>query len=97
MLTSLSEGMPSVILEAMATGLPVIASDVGGNNEIVKDGENGYLISGDDIDTLASSLVTLIDQPDARQRMGRKSLEMAKQYDWDVIMGRYLELYRDLA
>lgn len=92
-LTSLSEGMPSVILEAMGCGLPVVASDVGGNNELVKDGINGYLIKGDDKQKLAADLVRLIDDEALRVRMGRKSREMARQYDWQEIMGRYNELY----
>ena len=94
-LTSLSEGMPSVILEAMGCGLPVVASDVGGNNEIVKEGENGFLIQGDDIETLAQQLATLINDQDLRQRMGARSRELSLQYDWAVIMKRYDELYRE--
>ncbi|MEX0650126.1 MAG: glycosyltransferase family 4 protein [Candidatus Andersenbacteria bacterium] len=96
-LTSLSEGMPSVILEAMGCGLPVIASDVGGNNEIVKEGENGFLIQGEDIDTLAKQLAMLIDDRELRSRMGRKSREMALQYDWKNIMKQYNELYLSYA
>lgn len=93
-LTSLSEGMPSVILEAMGCGLPVVASDVGGNNEIVKEGDNGFLIQGDDVETLAQRLIQLINDEALRQRMGSRSRELAQQYDWSVIMGKYDELYR---
>lgn len=92
-LTSLSEGMPSVILEAMGVSLPIVASDVGGNNEIVKEGENGRLIQGDDIEKLAQDLAELINDKDLRRRMGAKSREMALQYDWSNIMSRYNKLY----
>jgi glycosyltransferase involved in cell wall biosynthesis len=92
-LTSLSEGMPSVILEAMGCGLPIVASDVGGNNEIIEEGENGYLIKGDDVDTLADRLVTLINDDDLRKRMGDKSRSLALQYDWVEIMNQYNNLY----
>ncbi len=92
-LTSLSEGMPSVILEAMGAGLPVVASNVGGNNEIVHDGENGYLIEGDDVETLARRLTSLVNDQDLRDRMGKKSREMALEYDWAHIMGTYHQLY----
>lgn len=88
-LTSLSEGMPSVILEAMGCGLPIIASDVGGNNEIVHEGENGYLIAGDDVDLLAKRIGTLINDANLRQAMGNKSRQLALEYDWKNIMGRY--------
>ena len=93
-LTSLSEGMPAVILEAMGCGLPIVASDVGGNNEIVHEGENGYLISGDKVDMLAKRLAALIDDAELRERMGRKSREISQEYDWDKIMGVYDELYK---
>lgn len=93
-LTSLSEGMPSVILEAMGCGLPVVASDVGGNNELITNGENGYLIKGDDIEGLAERLAQLINDRELRENMGAKSRERALAYDWGKIMGRYNELYK---
>ena len=92
-LTSLSEGMPSVILEAMGCGLPVIASDVGGNNELVEEGANGYLIVGDDIDKLAQDLARLINDGSLRQTMGQESRRRALKYDWRHIMGQYNRLY----
>lgn len=93
-LTSLSEGMPSVILEAMGCGLPIIASDVGGNNEIVKEGHNGFLIDGDDTNLVAQRLAALINDDQLRHRMGQKSRAEALQYDWSTIMEQYTELYK---
>lgn len=95
-LTSLSEGMPSVILEAMGCGLPIVASNVGGNNEIVHDGENGYLIDESDA-MLAERLISLINDKALRERMGKKSQELAYDYDWATIMGKYNEMYRQTA
>lgn len=92
-LTSLSEGMPSVILEAMGCGLPVVASDVGGNNEIVHEGVNGFLISGDDSATIARRLALLVNDESRRRQMGKQSHQFAAQYDWSKIMERYMELY----
>jgi len=93
-LTSLSEGMPSVILEAMGCGLPIVASNVGGNNEIVEEGQNGFLIEGDDVATLADRLVTLINGRALRVRMGEKSRELALNYDWSRLMAQYDTLYK---
>ncbi len=92
-LTSLSEGMPSVILEAMGCGLPIVASNVGGNNEIVHEGKNGYLIEGDDSDRIAQVLADLINNDDLRSHMGDASRHFALHYDWKNIMGKYIELY----
>lgn len=94
-LTSLSEGMPSVILEAMGCGLPVVASDVGGNNEIVKEGENGFLIKGDNIDMIAERLAELINNEELRKKMGERSRELSLKYDWENILKRYNELYKN--
>ncbi len=96
-LTSLSEGMPSVILEAMGCGLPILASDVGGNNEIVTEGENGFLIKGDDIDLIADRLAVLINDTVVRSRMGAASRVRAMEYDWQKIMDQYLSLYTKYA
>jgi len=92
-LTSLSEGMPSVILEAMGCGLPIVASDVGGNNELVEEGVNGNLINGDDIDGLANKLAALVNDKGLREQMGRVSREKSLKYDWREIMAQYNELY----
>ncbi|MBI4022496.1 MAG: glycosyltransferase family 4 protein [Candidatus Andersenbacteria bacterium] len=96
-LTSLSEGMPSVILEAMSCGLPVVASDVGGNNELVEEGVNGYLVEGDDIEKLADDLTRLINDEHLRELMGQRSRERALKYNWQEIMGQYDQLYRRYA
>lgn len=96
-LTSLSEGMPSVILEAMGCGLPIIASDVGGNNEIVTEGVNGFLIKGDDTDLIAEQLALLVNDANRRQQMGKASRELALHYGWQQIMAQYLSLYTKYA
>ncbi len=96
-LTSLYEGMPAVILEAMGCGLPIVASDVGGNNEIVKEGENGFLIPGDNTEKLAHDLATLVNDTALRARLGKKSREMAMAYDWSNIMAEYNKLYEQYS
>jgi glycosyltransferase involved in cell wall biosynthesis len=69
-LTSQWEGTPNVLLEAMACGLPVVASRVGGVAELVKDGVNGFLVEADDIDSIARSILTLLEDSELRERMG---------------------------
>jgi len=75
-LPSHSEGIPLVILEAMASGLPVIATNVGGLSEVVDDGENGFLIHPKDVENLATKLERLIDDPRVRERLASNSVKI---------------------
>src|SRR5258707_10104500 len=69
-LPSLTEGISLTLLEAMARGLPVIATRVGGNPEVVTDGETGLLVSTGTPAELAAAMVRLIRRPDERPRIG---------------------------
>jgi sugar transferase (PEP-CTERM/EpsH1 system associated) len=79
-LPSLWEGMPNVVLEAMAVGLPVVATQVGGVPEIVLDGETGLLVPPGDSETLAQALIRLLRDPDLRSRMGRAGRRRVEQH-----------------
>jgi len=63
-------------LEAMAAGLPVLVSNVGGISDIIREGETGYLIPPDDYDGLCDRLNALLDAPDLRQKMGQRGREV---------------------
>lgn len=76
-LTSRCEGMGCVILEAMAAGLPIVASDVGGIPLLVRDGENGFLVPVGDVSALEARLRELLTDAGLRRRMGARSYEMA--------------------
>jgi glycosyltransferase involved in cell wall biosynthesis len=77
-LPSYMEGMPNAIIEAMATGLPVVATDVGAVGDVVCDGVNGFLIPPRDIDRLAKALRQLLLDAPLRERMGRAGWHIAK-------------------
>jgi glycosyltransferase involved in cell wall biosynthesis len=74
-LPSRSEGMPAVVLEAMACALPVIATDVGAVREEVLDGVTGLVVGSEDPTALAAALSSLAQDADARERMGRAGRE----------------------
>lgn len=79
------EGMPNAILEAMASGLPVIASCIAGNEELVIDGQTGCLVASEDVDALRAALQTLLTDPDLRRQMGIASRRRAEEnYSWEA-------------
>ncbi|PIY97311.1 MAG: hypothetical protein COY66_00235 [Candidatus Kerfeldbacteria bacterium CG_4_10_14_0_8_um_filter_42_10] len=96
---SLSEGMPCALLEAMACGLPAIVTKVSGNDELVKNGVNGYLYDVDnqgkdcDLRGLSDHLANLLNDDDMRAKMAQASRETTKRYDWKNISLEYLKLY----
>jgi glycosyltransferase involved in cell wall biosynthesis len=72
-LTSEHEGTPNVLLEAMAAGLPVVATNVGGVPEIVRDGRCGFLVPGEDINAQVTAIARLVQDSDLRARMGMQA------------------------
>lgn len=87
---SLYEGMPNTVLEAMASGLPVIASDVPGNDELVDDGRTGLLFPLGDADQLSSKLVRLAEDDRLRMDCGRAGRgRVVAGYSWDTVALRY--------
>jgi glycosyltransferase involved in cell wall biosynthesis len=74
------EGLPNVILEAMAAGLPVVATRVGGVPEVVVDGVTGLLVPPRDPDALSEAILTLLQDPDLRQKMGQAGRERVREH-----------------
>ena len=91
--TSHREGLPLSILEAMAAELPVIATNVGGCSDIVRD--NGVLIEDDDQAALEAAMIKLANDPQMRDKMGYASKKIALEYDAKSCAQKYLEVYRD--
>lgn len=84
------EGMPNAVLEAMASGLPVIASRISGNEELVADGETGLLVPSENVDALREALRTLLLDADMRRRMGAASRRRVEAgYNWESVAKQY--------
>jgi len=93
-LPSLAEGDPLVTLEAMASGLPVIATRVGGIPNQIRDGWNGFLVDPGDEQQLAERIAYLLDNPEERGRMARNSRKYAEEeFDWKKVADRVLKVY----
>ncbi len=96
-LASLSEGRPNVVLEAMASGLPVIASNIEGMDELIKNGENGLLFSPGNSFELYQQVERLVNAPQLAKDIGqnaRKTL-LKKGLTWPATAGSYARLYKD--
>ncbi|MGY1707492.1 glycosyltransferase family 4 protein [Geodermatophilus sp. SYSU D00697] len=92
-LPSAYEEMGSVLTEAMASGVPVVASDVGGIPEVVTDGESGLLVPPGDVDALAAALDRLAADPGLRARLSAGARARACDYAWPRLAGRVAEVY----
>ena len=92
-LPSLSEGFPVVILEAMASGLPIVATKVGGLPEIVKDGENGFLVKPRGPEELADKVLALLENEELRRGMIRNNRNKVQQYSWENTVGQLEAIY----
>jgi glycosyltransferase involved in cell wall biosynthesis len=91
------EGMPIAILEAMAAGLPIVATDVAGIPDMVRHEQEGLLIPPGDVPALAAAIVRLLDSPDLRDAMGRRGAErVVEEYDLPRGVENWDRLYRSL-
>lgn len=96
-LPSLAEGISNTILEAMASGLPVIATRVGGNPELVEDGVTGRLVPPADPAVLAREILAYYDDPEIGRRHGGAGRQLAgRRYSLEQMIKRYDELYGEL-
>jgi len=93
---SLYEGLPNVVLEAMAVGLPVVTTAVGGIPEVVGDGETGYLVPTRRPQELARRMLQLAGDGDLRRRLGQAARERAGEFTVERMVRCYEELYDQL-
>lgn len=96
-LPSLAEGISNTILEAMACGLPVVATDVGGNSELVIEGSTGFLVPRSDPDALAGAIRRYVDDPELRAAHGQTAhLRCEAEFSINTMVKNYQNLYDDL-
>ncbi len=92
------EGVPRVVMEAAATGLPTVAFDVPGVREAVQDGKTGYLIADRDVEAMTARVLSLLQDEPLRLELGRQGHELAKElFDIKTIQEDYLRVYRELG
>jgi glycosyltransferase involved in cell wall biosynthesis len=92
------EGMPNAVLEAMASALPVIATRIAGNEELVGEGETGLLIEPENQQALEKALSDLMADGERRRRLGEAArVRVSERYPWGRITDRYLEILERVA
>jgi glycosyltransferase involved in cell wall biosynthesis len=96
-LPSLAEGISNTVLEAMASGLPVIATRTGGNPELIDDGDNGRLVPVSDPRALADAIAGMIAKPETIREMGERGREKVQQrFNWTRTVDDYLTVYDEV-
>jgi len=91
---SFSEGMPLSLLEAMATGVCLVVSDVSGNYDLIRDAENGLLVPAGRADLLAAAMTRAIKSPDLRRLLAAEALADSRAYSWDRCADQTLDSLR---
>lgn len=98
LLPSYNEGLPYVIIEALAAGLPIISTTIGGIPEVVKNGVNGFLIQPGNYRALAEKIVILAKNKSLRDAMSKSNLEKAwKDYSLEMLIGKITGIYKELV
>jgi glycosyltransferase involved in cell wall biosynthesis len=93
-LPSKTEGMSNSLLEAMAAGLPVVASNVGGNKDVIKDQQSGFLVDWEDTTLCAGMLLTLLSDTELRLRIGNAAKREVSAFAMGDVAERYHDLYQ---
>lgn len=91
------ESFGMVALEAMAMGTPVIASEVGGLAHLIQPGVTGFHVPSRDPEALAARLLVLLTDKELRQKLGQQARAYAKQYSWEAVSARMVDVYQEVA
>ncbi len=96
-LPSRAEGISNTLLEAMACGVPVVATRVGGNPELVEDGVTGFLVPAEDVESMARAASEYVRDPEMRKRHGRAArLKVEREFSIDRMVANYMAVYDEL-
>lgn len=92
-----AEGLSLAVFEAMAAGLPIVATNISGNRDIIQNGKNGFLIPPDNPVQLGEGVLRMLTSDESRTVMGEKAKAFAKKYRWSEIARQYLAVYDEAS
>jgi len=90
--TTTIDNTPVSVIEAMALGLPVVSTNVGGIPYLIEDGENGLLVGSNDPESMAKAIESLIEDPELANKLSRKGREKVESFDWERVKSLWLDL-----
>lgn len=93
-LPSLSESFGIVNIEAMASGLPIVTTNVGGLPEIVKNGENGFVVESKNPEAFAEKILLILNNSELEEKISERNREKAKEYSWDKVVEKLICIYK---
>lgn len=93
-LPSLNEGMSNTVLEALASGLPIVATDTGGTRELLSGGDNGFIVKMKNSEDLMIKIGRIMRDGDLQKRMSQRSREVAESMSWEKVAKQYYDLYK---
>ena len=95
-LPSIYEGFPTVLLEAMAYGKPIVATRLPSTLEVIKEGKNGFLVNPNSPEELAAKVNILLKNQKLRERMSEQNIKDVKKYDWTKTIKKIEKIYEEV-
>ena len=94
---SLQEGLPVAVMEAMASGLPIVASKIRGNEDLISNNQGGYLVNPTDSEQVAKAIEKMIQNPKKREKMEERNLEIITKYGQETVLQKMDEFFDEIV
>jgi glycosyltransferase involved in cell wall biosynthesis len=90
-----AEGLSLALLDAASAGLPIVATDISGNRDLVENGKNGYLVPPADHESLAQAIIKILSDEQASKNFGKRNRIASNEYSWRKVAAKYSDVYKE--